>query len=208
MAHHLQVEDPRHATLMQRLYAAGSIDLRTGEEEYVTRSGRRATWALDLRRPLLRSELLQPAAAALADRLAACCDPLAPLPQVAGRGMGAAPLVCGMIALGRGIDGLLLREMPKDHGFLRPFEGQADPSRPVWMVDDLINGANSVGKLAQVLREQGLQVAGALCLFHYAWGPGRRRLERLGLRLEPLAEVRKRSSSTSRLVLAHNPLLD
>jgi orotate phosphoribosyltransferase len=109
-----------------------------------------------------------------------------------------------MVALGRGIDGLLLREVPKQRGFLRPYEGEADPGRPVWLIDDLVNSGNSVGKVATVLREQGLEVAGVLCLFHYTWGGARRRLGRLDLRLEPLAEL---SKIQGRLHLARNPLL-
>jgi len=198
MTHTLRVEDPRHEPLLRRLYDTASIDLKAGEEEYVTRSGRRLSWALDLRRPLLRSELLQPTAAALADRLEAAGGS-----QIAGSGMGAAPLVCGMVALGRGIDGLLLREVPKQRGFLRPYEGEADPGRPVWVIDDLVNTGSSVGSVAKLLREQGLEVVGVLCLFHYTWGGARKRLGSLGLRLEPLAELRKIHG----LHLARNPLL-
>src|SRR3954452_13582731 len=104
MRHLLRAADPRHESLLIQLYEAALIDLHPradgAGESYVTRSGRRLAWALDLRRPLLRAEHLRPAAAAVAERLRN-----EGVTQVAGKGMGAAPLVCGVVALGCGIDG-------------------------------------------------------------------------------------------------------
>lgn len=185
MRHDIRVADPRHEALLRRLYEAASIDVTPASgQRYVTRSGRNVRWALDLRRPLLRSELLQPAAAALADRLAEL-----EVTQVTGKGMGAAPLVCGVVAQARGIDGSLVRDQPKDRGFLRPYEGELDAGRPVWVLEDIVNTGGSVLEAAAALRAEGLEVQGALCLFHFTWGPGRRRLDQGGLRLEPMAEL-------------------
>ncbi len=190
MRHLLRAADPRHESLLARLYAAASIDLdplSAPAEAYVTKAGRRLAWALDLRRPLLRSEHLQPAAAAVAERLLG-----EGATQVAGKGMGAAPLVCGVVAAARGIDGALLRDRPKERGFLRPFEGELDRGRPVWLLDDIVNTGRSTGELAGVLRAEGFRVAGVLCLFHYSWGPGRARLARLELPLAALATLAQR----------------
>jgi orotate phosphoribosyltransferase len=192
MRHLLRAADPRHESLLARLYEAASVDLApraepAPAESYVTRSGRRLAWALDLRRPLLRAEHLRPAAAAVAERLRS-----AGATQVAGKGMGAAPLVCGVVAAGCGIDGALLRDRPKERGFLRPFEGELDRGRPVWLLDDIVNTGRSTGELAGVLRGEGFEVAAVLCLFHYSWGPGRARLARLGLPLAAMAVLAKR----------------
>jgi orotate phosphoribosyltransferase len=192
MRHQIRVADERHGELLRRLYQAAAVDLAAGGEEFVA-AGRRLTWALDLRRPLLRSELLQPAAEAVAERLQAVGAT-----QIAGQGLGAAPLVCGVVAQARGIDGALLREQPKRRNFLRPFEGELDRGRPVWLIDDLVNSGRSVVAAASLLRVQGLEVAGVVCLFHYAWGTGRERLRRHRLYLEPLAELRRRAVSPSR----------
>lgn len=188
MRHDIRVADPRHEALLRRLYEAASIEVTAGER-YVTRSGRSIRWALDLRRPLLRSELLRPAATAVAERLAAL-----EVTQVTAKGMGAAPLVCGVVAQGRGIDGSLVRDQPKDRGFLRPYEGELDAGRPVWVLEDIINTGGSVLEAAAALRGQGLEVHGALCLFHFTWGPGRARLDRRGLRLEAMAELYQRTT--------------
>lgn len=189
MRHDIRVADPRHEALFQRLYTAASIEVADSELPFVTRSGRSVRWALDLRRPLLRSELLQPAAAALADRLAGLA-----VTQVGGKGMGAAPLVCGVVAQARGIDGALVRDQPKERGFIRPYEGELDAGRPVWVLEDIVNSGGSVLAAATALRDQGLEVEGAVCLFHYTWGPGLGRLGRRGLRLEPMAELHQRST--------------
>jgi orotate phosphoribosyltransferase len=187
----MQVADGRHGELLRRLYEAAAVDLRDGKEEFVT-TGRRLTWALDLRRPLLRSELLQPAAAAMAERLLAVGAT-----QIAGQGLGAVPLVCGVVAQARGLDGALLREQPKQRGFLRPFEGELARDRPVWLVDDLVHSGRSAAAAAALLRAQGLAVAGVVCLFHYGWGTGRERLRRHRLGLEPLAELQRRGGTSS-----------
>jgi len=189
MRHEIRVADPRHEALLRRLYEAASIDIAPAALPYVTRSGRSVRWAMDVRLPLLRSELLQPAAAALAERLAEL-----QVTQVTGRGMGAAPLVCGVVAQARGIDGSLVRDQPKDHGFLRPFEGELDAGRPVWVLEDIVNSGRSVLKAAAALRGEGLEVHGVVCLFHFTWGSGRARLGRGGLRLEPMAELHQRAT--------------
>jgi orotate phosphoribosyltransferase len=191
MRHHLRPSHPALRDLLLRLYEAASVDLRISGETFTVRPGRRVSWALDLRRPLLRPEFLRPAAAALCARLEA-----AGARQVAARGMGGAPLVCGIVAQGRGIAGLLARERPKERGFLRPFEGEADRGLPVWIVDDVVNSGASAERLAALLREEGCEVAGVLCLFRYAWGAGERRLHRLGLPLDALGSLHRRRDRT------------
>ena len=189
MRHDIRVAISSHETLFRRLYDAASIEVRESELPFVTRSGRAVPWALDLRRPLLRSESLQPTAAAICERLAALG-----VTQVGGKGMGAAPLVCGVVAQACGIDGGLVRDRPKERGFIRPYEGELDAGRPVWVLEDIVNTGGSVIEAAAALRDGGLDVQGAVCLFHYTWGSGRGRLERRGLRLEPMAELHQRST--------------
>jgi orotate phosphoribosyltransferase len=189
MAHDIRVAEPRHEALFRRLYEAASIKIEPAGLRYVTHSGRNVSWAMDLRRPLLRSELLRPVAAALAERLAAL-----EVTQVTGKGMGAAPLVCGVVAQGSGIDGSLVRDQPKGRGFVRPFEGELDAGWPVWVLEDIVNSGRSALAAATALRGHGLEVQGVLCLFFYTWGPGRSRLNRHGLRLEPMAELSRRGS--------------
>ncbi len=208
MRHLLRAIDAHQEGLLAALYAAASIDLdprAAPEDTYVTKGGRRLAWALDLRRPLLSSAHLRPVAAAAAERLLRLGAA-----QIAGKGMGAAPLVCGIVAAACGIDGALLRERPKERGFLRAFEGTLDPARPVWLIDDIVNTGRSTGELAGVLRGEGLEVAGVLCLFHYSWGPGRGRLARRGLPLEPLAVLSQRPGrvfASERLYAGRPPLV-
>ena len=118
MRHRLSVSDSQHRELAQQLYDAASIDLRRSEEVYVSRKEKKITWVMDLRRPLLRSETLASTARAMCGVLTA-----AGVRQIAGHGMGAAPLIAGIVAQGKGIDGLLLRDHPKRRGLIRPVEG-------------------------------------------------------------------------------------
>ncbi len=185
----MRVHVEAHRDLLRRLYEAASIDPRA-DGTFALRAHRRPAWALDLRRPLLRSELLQPAAAAVTDRLLALGAT-----QVAGLGLGAAPLVCGVVAQARGVDGALLRAEPKRRNFIRPFEGELAGDQPVWLLDDLVNSGRSGVAAAAMLRQAGLQVDGVVCLFRFGWGAGQRRLRAHGLRLEPLAELQRPSPS-------------
>lgn len=187
MSHRLTAADSRWDDLLRRLYRAGSIDLRRSEVIYRTAKERPPTWALDMRRPLLRSRFLRPTAEALCDIVTAHG-----VDQVAGAGMGAAPLVAGIVALGRGVDGAMVRDHPKRRGLVRPLEGELDPERPVWIVDDVVNTGGSSLRLARTLEEAGCRPTCVLCLFRYAWGRGGARLAARGLELRPLATLERR----------------
>ncbi|HEX2252552.1 MAG TPA: orotate phosphoribosyltransferase [Thermoanaerobaculia bacterium] len=190
MRHELSASNPDHEELLHRLYEAAAVDLRGSGESFRMGSGKPATWALDLRRPLLTSSLLAATAGMLAAHLAE-----RGVTQVAGRGMGAAPLVCAVVAQGTGIDGVLVRERPKERGFARPYEGALDAEREVWLLDDVVNSGKTTAALALLLRAEGFAVHRSLCLFHYAWGDGRARLRRHGVELEPLATLARRDRS-------------
>lgn len=187
--HRLTAADPANEALLRRLYEAATIDLRASDENYVPPAGQRHTWTLDLRRPLLRHAFLNDAARAMAAVLAAHC-----IDQVAGTGMGAAPLVCGLVGLGQGIDGMLVRDHPKRRGLIRPVEGDLDPQKELWLVDDVVNTGGSTLRLAATVRDAGLRPTGVLCLFAYGWGRGATRLQERGLTFAPLATLGKRKA--------------
>ncbi|MFQ5570749.1 MAG: hypothetical protein ACE5G0_13780 [Rhodothermales bacterium] len=187
MRHILVPSVPGLHKLVHALYEQAYVDLRGVEETVTGHAGEPWSWLLDLRRPLLKAEFLLPTVEAMSRVLVE-----AGVEQVAGLGLGAAPLVVGIVAQDCGIDGMLIRPQPKRRGLDRVVAGRLDATRPVWLVDDVVNSGKSVLKAARVLRKEGYQPAGILCVFEYRWGGGRRRLGEKDLSLQGLAEVRKR----------------
>lgn len=195
MRHSLVVKNSRHRELLRCLYDAGSINLARSDEVYISRKDKKVSWVLDLRRPLLRSESLASTAEVMCALLRE-----AGASQIAGHGMGAAPLIAGVVAQGKGINGLLLRDHPKRRGLIRPVEGDLDPQKPVVMLDDIVNSGSSMVLLVKALREVGYEVRQAFCLFRYTWGAGARRLQKLGVELHALADLQHQKRWTRRYV--------
>ena len=159
---------------------------RSAARDHVTRDGRPASWAFDLRVPLADASVLVPVARSMAGVLRSIG-----VTQVAGRGCGAIFLL-GAIA---GVDGSVrlgfVRDEPKHYGGRRLVEGALDPGRPVAMVDDLLHSGRSVLNGAEALRAAGFDVMSVLAVLEIGWGRARADLERHGLSAWPLATLER-----------------
>lgn len=158
--------------------------LVSGEhEDIIDSEGGEVDWLLDLRIPLLDGQMAKKIGSLVAHRIrSAGCQ------QVAGYGLGGHAMVCATINAGGdpALSGGFIRPRRKTHGRRRLIEGPLDRTRPVVLLDDLLNsGATALHALRQ-LREEGFQVTGYYTIFEFTWGDGRSKLEKKGVWVDTL----------------------
>ena len=186
-----QVPESALARLGHTLYRRALV--RREDEPITDPRGQPIGWLLDTRTPMLDGEIFAEAGGVLADRLRS-----RGVDQVAGFGYGAFPLVCAVVAQGSAeqpLRGGFIRERRKAYGRRRLVEGPLDRSRPVALMDDILNSGRSAVRAAALLRQDGFQVAGVVTLFTFTWSGGRARLEGDGLWVESLLELNLRESA-------------
>ncbi|CAN5890450.1 orotate phosphoribosyltransferase [soil metagenome] len=181
------------ARLGHQLYQRALV--RRDEEAITDPRGQPIGWLLDTRTPMLDGALFTEVGAVLSERLTS-----RDVQQVAGFGYGAFPIVCAVLGSANGTStepftGGFIRERRKPYGRRRLVEGPLDRSRPVALVDDILNSGRSAARAVALLRSDGFRVAGVLTLFNFTWSGGRARLENDGLWVESLLELNLRESA-------------
>lgn len=159
---------------------------KSSAQDHLTRDGRPASWAFDMRVPLADAPILVPVAASMAALLRSIG-----LSQVAGRGCGAIFLLGAIASVDRSFRLGFVRDEPKPYGGRRIVEGALEPGRPVAMVDDVLNSGRSVMKGIDVLRAEGFDVMTAVVLLEIGWGRARSELPRCGVSTWPLATLER-----------------
>ncbi|MDT0630140.1 orotate phosphoribosyltransferase [Rubrivirga sp. S365] len=179
------------AKLGHTLYQRALV--RREDETITDPRGQPIGWLLDTRTPMLDGEVFAEAGTVLADRLRA-----RGIEQVAGFGYGAFPLVTAVLPHGTGEQpfvGGFIRERRKPYGRRRLVEGPLDRTKPVALMDDILNSGRSAARAVALLRSDGFQVAGVMTLFNFTWSGGRARLEGDGLWVESLLELNLRETA-------------
>jgi orotate phosphoribosyltransferase len=176
------------ARLGHALYQRALV--RREDEPITDPRGQPIGWLLDTRTPMLDGAIFPEIGGVLAERLRA-----RGVEQVAGFGYGSFPIVCAVLTAGDGVKGGFIRERRKPYGRRRLVEGPLDRSRPVALVDDILNSGRSAARAVSLLRSDGFRVAGVLTLFNFTWSGGRARLEGEGLWVESLLELNLRENS-------------
>lgn len=165
------------------------------EREHITDPrGNSIGWLLDTRTPMLDGATFREVGVVLADRLNA-----RGIHQVAGFGFGSYALVCSVLSAPSAIDfaGGFIREQRKAYGRRRLVEGPIDRTRPVVLLDDILNSGRSALTGAALLRSDGFVVEGVMTLFNFTWSGGRPRLEREGLWVDTLLDLNLREQPPS-----------
>jgi orotate phosphoribosyltransferase len=137
--------------------------------EVTLSSGDRADYYVDARRTLLR-----PAGFRSAGELIAAAAAEAGATAVGGPVMAAIPLACAAIAVpgGDGLVGYFVRKERKQHGLQRWVEGPVEPGARCLVVEDTVTtGGSTVAAIAR-MREEGLEIAAALCVVDRLAGGG------------------------------------
>jgi orotate phosphoribosyltransferase len=122
-------------------------------------SGRRAEYYVDARRALLR-----PAGFRAVGELIAQAANRIGAEAVGGPVMAAIPLACAAIAspAGEGLVGFFVRKERKAHGLQRWVEGPVERGARCLVVEDTVTTGASTVEAIDRMREEGLEVAGAL----------------------------------------------
>lgn len=177
--------------LGRRLYEKSLV--RREQEHITDPRGQPIGWLLDTRMPMLEGDMLREVGTVLAERLRS-----RDIQQVAGFGFGSYAMVCAVLGMAGkpAFKGGFIREARKPHGRRRLIEGPLDPTRPVVLLDDILNSGRSAARAVALLRSDGFQVAGLMTLFNFTWSGGRARLEAEGLWVDSLLDLNLRDSGS------------
>jgi orotate phosphoribosyltransferase len=137
--------------------------------EVTLSSGKQASYYVDARRALLR-----PAGFRAAGELLAAAAHELGAAAVGGPVMAAIPLACAAIAVpdGQGLVGFFVRKERKAHGLQRWIEGPVEAGSRCLVVEDTVTTGGSTVSAIERMREQGLEIAGAVCVVDRLAGGG------------------------------------
>jgi orotate phosphoribosyltransferase len=137
--------------------------------EVTLSSGARAQYYVDARRALLR-----PAGFRAAGELLAAAAVRHGAAAVGGPVMAAIPLACAAIAVpeGEGLVGFFVRKETKAHGLQRLVEGPVEAGDRVLVVEDTVTTGGSTVDAIGRIREQGLEIVGAVAVVDRLAGGG------------------------------------
>jgi orotate phosphoribosyltransferase len=137
--------------------------------EVTLSSGDTASYYVDARRALLRPAGFR----AVGELLASAAREL-DATAVGGPVMAAIPLACAAIAVpqGEGLVGFFVRKDRKRHGLQRWIEGPVEAGTRALVVEDTVTTGGSTVSAIERMREEGLEVAGAVCVVDRLAGGG------------------------------------
>jgi orotate phosphoribosyltransferase len=154
--------------------------------EVALSSGQRASYYVDARRALLR-----PAGFRAAGELLASAARELGAAAVGGPVMAAIPLACAAIAVpgGEGLVGFFVRKDRKQHGLQRWIEGPVEAGARCLVVEDTVTTGGSTVSAIERMREEGLEVAGAVCVVDRLAGGGESIAEAAGAPFRALVTI-------------------
>lgn len=137
--------------------------------EVTLSSGKTAQYYVDARRAILR-----PAAFKAAGELIAAFAAEVGAEAVGGPATAAIPVACSALATpaGAGLVGFFVRGERKGHGLQRWVEGPVEAGARCLVVEDTVTTGSSTVKAIERMREEGLEVAGALSVVDRLAGGG------------------------------------
>jgi orotate phosphoribosyltransferase len=128
--------------------------------EVTLTSGRKAQYYVDAKRAILR-----PAGFLALGELVAEQARQAGATAVGGMTMGADPIACAALAGGFGGKAFFVRKERKEHGLQRWVEGpQLERGERCLVVEDVVTTGGSTVAAIERIREEGLEVAGVVCV--------------------------------------------
>ena len=154
--------------------------------EVTLSSGQRASYYVDARRALMR-----PAGFRAAGELIAAAAIAAGAEAVGGPVMAAIPLACAAIAVpsGEGLVGFFVRKERKEHGLQRWVEGPVEAGARCLVVEDTVTTGDSTVSAIERMREEELEIVGALCVVDRLAGGGEAIAEAAGAPFQSLVTI-------------------
>jgi orotate phosphoribosyltransferase len=149
-------------------------------------SGANAEYYVDARRALLRPAGFLAAGELIADAAAELGAEV-----VGGPVMAAIPLACAAIAVpaGSGLRAFFVRKERKEHGLQRWIEGPVEAGDRCLVVEDTVTTGGSTVAAIERIREQGLEIVGALCVVDRLAGGAEAIAEAAGAPVRTLATI-------------------
>ena len=154
--------------------------------EVTLSSGQTASYYVDARRALLR-----PAAFRAAGELIVAFAAEVGAEAVGGPATAAIPLACAAIATpaGSGLVGFFVRGERKEHGLQRWVEGPVERGARCLVVEDTVTTGGSTVRAIERMREEGLEIVGALCVVDRLAGGGEAIAEAAGAPYRALVSI-------------------
>jgi orotate phosphoribosyltransferase len=154
--------------------------------EVTLSSGRTASYYVDARRALLR-----PAGFRAAGELIAATAGEVGAAAVGGPATAAIPPTCAALAVpaGDGLVGFFVRGERKEHGLQRWVEGPVEAGMRCLVVEDTVTTGASTVRAIQRMLEEGLEIAGAVCVVDRLAGGGDAIAAAAGAPLRALATI-------------------
>ena len=136
--------------------------------EVTLASGKTAQYYVDARRALLTVQGFRACGAlvaAEAERLGAAA--------VGGPTLGADPIACSVLAASDSLRAFFVRKERKEHGLQRWIEGPAiEPGERALVVEDVVTSGGSLVTAIERVKEEGVELAGALAILDRLAGGG------------------------------------
>ncbi len=165
------------------------VDTAFTQEETKSKTGANTTWLMDCRKGLSKTENLQ----AAADWFVEILDKQN-INQIVVKGYGAYFLAGSVLTTSYNpISGSIIREERKEYALKKKIEGSLDRSKPVLLIDDIINSGSSTLDALNALQMPANLVHCAF-LLSFKWGKGAVALNKRGYfnKIHIAAEVRYR----------------
>ncbi len=182
MMHRIVPSRPELQEVLTALYEASFVS--DPATPHYRPDGSTDAWALDLRLGLSQHALLAPITHTLGRMITA-----AGATQIAGSGYGSAFLLGGILASTPGLQGGIIRDAAKPHGFRKLVEGSIAPDRPVFLVDDVLSSGRSAAESLTTLQQHGFSVTGLATVFRYGWRKSEERLKEYQVPVYSLATL-------------------
>lgn len=166
--------------------------VRRQQELITDPRGQPIGWLLDTRIPMLDGRIMTEVGQVLSDRLRA-----KGVYQVAGHGFGAYAIVSSVLAAPGEprFKGAFVRDQRKPHGRRRLVEGPVERSKPIVLLDDIINSGRTAVRTISLLRSDGFNVVGMMALFNFSWSRGKSRLAAEGVWVDALLDLNLRDAA-------------
>ena len=105
--------------------------------------------------------------------------------------MAAIPLACAAIAVprGDGLVGFFVRKERKEHGLQRWVEGPVQAGARCLVVEDTVTTGGSTVSAIERMREEGLEIVGALCVVDRLAGGAEAIAEAAGAPFQAIATI-------------------
>ncbi len=136
--------------------------------EVTLTSGRKAQYYVDAKRAILLPDAFLAMGELVAEQARACGAT-----AVGGVPVSAIPVACAPLAFGFPLKSFIIRKERKEHGLQRWIEGPLpEPGERVLVVEDVVTTGGSTVDAVKRVQEEGLEVAGVVCVLDRLAGGG------------------------------------